>query len=868
MIRYALGFVVALAVAAGSYAGGYTQEQIRQAIKDLGSTNFRVRDAASQTLWLAGANAEPLLRGALKSSDPEVLHRARTILEKFSWGIFPDTPEEIVRQIDVFREGEHEERLKAVDQLLRMGKPGFDTLRRIAEKESLAAEKQAIFEHIAREAQVALPGLIAASDFANVKDLLERCLLGGSDEAFTNYAAFQVLDGKLPEAIDRWEKTWRNAKSITAAKLLVHLYRAKGNFPKAREFAKKIDDSMVEQVLWEEGDWKALSELLKKTQLSAHDATALGMRAAVHRMAGDRTAFDTAISQLRSLARTDDSFLLRSVAESLLLNGRTDDAMKILFDTKLAPALTFELLFTRMRYREALELAKAIRPMQKDESFRLQLRYARALHMLGETEQSKRQFADLEKGLKSAGEASSARDLVRTLSQLNLKERAHAVAAQYLSILETEKRENSCIEVLEPLFDRDAEIAAEWWLFLREKLTNSGPEQCMKLAEQILEGKNVEHRDEWAEELCRLESAKEWPREGNPSLAAAVAMLRAGKEEKARAYFELAIKKEPKAAVAIQYADHLAAHDRHQEAAEWYRRAGNLEPGNALALFLRGVALSKAGDAKEGKRLIELAHWVLLGDEYQRGELVKELERRGFADDAKREINLLLTFGWYRYWHMGNIISESAHAARQAHDYSRAIAAQEKAIAGCMWKAAGYVEMRAYLTVPRDVELLRIRTLLEAGRYDEALPSIRASLDVLPGDQNLTIVAVNSLDAAGRKKDADELFQMTLGRYKDLCAQFPNCAFGHYRYGLLAASCGRDLDDALTHAQTAVRLASNNTGMLDALAEVHFRRGDSKKAIALMNQCAESEPQNSFYRKQLVRYQSGDRKAAMPEQDD
>jgi tetratricopeptide (TPR) repeat protein len=525
-------------------------------------------------------------------------------------------------------------------------------------------------------------------------------------------------------------------------------------------------------------------------------------------------------------------------------------------------------LFTRLRCREALEFAKSAHPLDKDEDFHLQLRYARALHLLGEVEQAKERFAALGKDLKSPAQASSARDLIKTLKQLSLHEQAAAVAAKMLALLPAEKSTSPYAEVLEPIFERDAEIAATWWTYLCGELVHSTPERRFQSLEQIMAGQPIKRLDQWASEMAGVSTPNETTAGEHRVEAAAVAMLRAGKEDKAREYFELAIKREPNVAASIRYADHLASRQHFKEAADWYKHAGAIEPGNALALFLQGDSIARAGDAAEGKRLIDLAHWVPLGDDYQRGELIRELQRRGFADDAKREIDLALTFGWYRYWHMGNIISAGARLARREHDYSRAIAGLEKAVAGCMWKAAGYVEMRSYVTVPQDMATLRVRTLLEAGRYEDAFTAIRAGLAVLPGDYGLTTLAVNAFDASGRKKQADELFAATLGQYEKLCGEFPNCVFAHYRYSMLAAGCGRELDQALSHAETAVRLAGNDPNPLDALAEVHFRRGDSKQAIALMRRCVAESPQNLFHQKQLARYQSGDRRAPMPEQDD
>ena len=49
-----------------------TEQEIAQAIRQLGDNEFAVREQASQFLWKAGKAAEPALKEALKSTDPEI----------------------------------------------------------------------------------------------------------------------------------------------------------------------------------------------------------------------------------------------------------------------------------------------------------------------------------------------------------------------------------------------------------------------------------------------------------------------------------------------------------------------------------------------------------------------------------------------------------------------------------------------------------------------------------------------------------------------------------------------------------------------------------------------------------------------------
>ena len=86
-------------------------------------------------------------------------------------------------------------------------------------------------------------------------------------------------------------------------------------------------------------------------------------------------------------------------------------------------------------------------------------------------------------------------------------------------------------------------------------------------------------------------------------------------------------------------------------------------------------------------------------------------------------------------------------------------------------------------------------------------------------------------------------------------AIFPAAALYHNDLAWLAANLDRDLDKALAHAQRAVELEPQSAGILDTLAEVHFRRGNRAEAVRLAKRCLEMEPDGEHYKKQLARFE-------------
>jgi tetratricopeptide (TPR) repeat protein len=166
-----------------------------------------------------------------------------------------------------------------------------------------------------------------------------------------------------------------------------------------------------------------------------------------------------------------------------------------------------------------------------------------------------------------------------------------------------------------------------------------------------------------------------------------------------------------------------------------------------------------------------------------------------------------------------------------------------------------FVNAKAYLTVPELARTYRARALLAAGRIDEALAEARAGLAVLPGNIELGLGFVPDLDKAGRKKEADEIYEKIKAAYEAALRDYGNSADLRNSLAWTMVNCNRDLDEALTHAKKAVEVAPKTAGYIDTLAEVYFRRKDRSKALVLMKQCATLEPTNPYFRKQLERFE-------------
>src|SRR6266568_4872116 len=96
------------------------QKIISDAIIHLADLDPRVRENATKTLWQLGRDAEPAIVEALKSDDPEIVARCREILIDFRYGLYPDTPPDIVVFVRAYRTGNAAQKRAAVQGLTRI----------------------------------------------------------------------------------------------------------------------------------------------------------------------------------------------------------------------------------------------------------------------------------------------------------------------------------------------------------------------------------------------------------------------------------------------------------------------------------------------------------------------------------------------------------------------------------------------------------------------------------------------------------------------------------------------------------------------------------------------------------------------------
>jgi tetratricopeptide (TPR) repeat protein len=487
-------------------------------------------------------------------------------------------------------------------------------------------------------------------------------------------------------------------------------------------------------------------------------------------------------------------------------------------------------------------------------------------------------FGEVARGLAATNQNSSylsrpARSLIRTELRVGLRDLACEHAALFVSP-NSAGFNTSGETVYELLFPLDPVAAETLFLLLRQhRVPGDQPGASMIRARDLLSGTAgpaaVDEAATLLRESAGLTAANAPLLKARRYFALAMVLRAAKRAEAAEAAFKSAAEitatadgaatapggrywvhgaPDP-ARVWLEWGDYLSELGRHRAAAAVYEAGWRLFPDQPLPLLLWGQALVAAGDAKEGAKRLELAHWVSLGNEKVRGRFLDELTRRGAAQALRREVGLISKACWSNSHMFGNVMNQCSRACFLAGDFERAEVCGTRALLVVMRKPGiYYVDPAGYLNVPNELLAFRARALLEAGKVAEAVAAAREVLSVTPGYMELVTGMVPALDRAGHK------FELTWEAHQKVLKEFPESGPARGALAQLSGQCNRRLDDGLKYAKEAVASDPESPGYREWLAEVHFRRGERAAALKAMQALADEHPRSFLYRRQLARY--------------
>jgi tetratricopeptide (TPR) repeat protein len=870
-IRFAMGVAIALPALVGN---AKEETLLREAARKLGSDRFDERQQAMDLLWSAGAAAEPVLRSALSDRDPEVRLRALSILDRFRYGIFDDTPPDIVRLIDQYRHGDLRTRRVVITELVeRQSLETMLALRASETNRELLVEWE---QHTTDVLTQLLPRLIVEGSDDEVERLLG--LAATYDDGMRHWAAFLQLKGKLGTTIA--ELRGQEDSSTLSAKRLAYALRAHGDLSAARDAAARIAPEFQLEILLEQRDWPAAARvqemrIAENPAVSESSIEAIGYAAALHRLAGNEGEFARRLATVRMLAEKDLSSDWYC-AEALLINGHFNEALDVLREGN--PYAVFQLLCFQLRYREAFELLGVDYPDGFDlgwfqsvatmvdtqapeakDRFRIAVQATRILFSLGRREQALQALDVLADAVSNDRDGRRCRQLCEMEFKLGLVDLALEHAALSLS-------KEAHPYALNVLFPDQSDVARIWWDYFLATDKQLTPRQRLNRIWMLL-GRSLPSGSAGAENFswqATVDAAaayagdfKQTQRKKWMSALAETCRLR-GDRQGARRYLEATA--ETSAESALRVGDLSAEQEDWLQAAHWYGQAwkiGDLQP---LALYLQGQALIRAGQVERGCRLCEDASLIPLATR-TRHELAKGLKERGYVAEAIEQWRLVTRTGPFRDWYVVDAAKDLGNALNGV-DCLEAAAQWESMLLSCLKTSSAFVKIEGYVQIPHLIHKTRARGLLAAGRTEEAIEELRLSHAIWPTNVSLAEDMIPLLDDAGCDEFAAELFTATSEQLQRICDDFPQSATHHNNLAWMSARCDRDLDNALKHALRAVQLAPGNYAYLDTLGEVHFRRGHVQEALRCARECLEAVPDNPHYQRQMDRFRAAAQNAS------
>ena len=893
----------AIAQADPAQKSSVAPKAIAIAVQQLGSSNFDVRQRASAFLWQAGRASERALQRAAEGKDPEIRLRAKAILEDFQFGVFADTPDEVAALVRQFRRARGKNRDALWARILSVG--SVETLVAITNKETVPTRRRQVLERLEREGQIEdavtlaerwredysddkdrtrfdefvlrqVPYFLARQRYDKSDSLLEQSATDG--RGIRNWAAFLFLRGGLDAKIEELRRQVASdvadsSKLADTRTKLVHMLRVNGDEDGALEVARELaasDGDLLQGLLFDQRAWGELAERQRELLAADYeDIEVLGFATAYNRLAGNTVEFDRHITAIRGYAESRVSGdRVEHCREALFLNGFTNEAIKLLARENAADAFNVQIM--RNQYADAFEVAGIGRTRESRDAwlrkvlakpdgsknwqnnFRIAVQLARILATAGEKHESVETFERLANSIKSKRDGTQMRELAEAELRVKMFDEAFEHAAQAF-----EKDRNAASVTL--LFTNHRTSSKTWWdvysaleptettrlrldrvrnLFYQRKRHDEVVEQISAVHRRVaaLEAKHAS-RTKWLNsigETYLLHKEKELARECFTAIA------------------------EVHSPAAIRLADMLAAQEEWTDAAKWYDMAWQREH-QPYALYLYGEMLSKSGDEKAGNESKQLARLIPLAGASRYDELASHLAQRGLTDAAQREYELLRRCSTWSELQMFNAIASLSQSV-SAEDPLRAAAYSEQRMLNCLQELWHFTDQGSYVRIPLEVHHTRAKGLLKMERISEAIDELRICQRIWPAELNIPEVFVPQLDKLWQTEAADELFKRSYELIDETCGIFPNSALHHNNAAWLAAKCNRRLDDALIHVNRAIELTPDEAQYIDTLGEVYFKQGKINLAIDCAKQCIELQPDMSFYKEQLTRFQ-----AAMPQ---
>ncbi len=859
----------------------FTQAEIEAAINALNDKNFRVREQAQMTLWEAGRAAERAIEVAAEEGPLETRMRAHRILERFQFGIYPDTPEDMIELIRKFRRGTEDEQRGAMRSLSDLGefKLLFKLLSTVKDGERRYRLSQAVVSGAARNARVH----ILADDLEKAEEALK--LAAVSHEGMASYAAFLHHTGKLEAKLAELSKADAFAmdrETLAMNREIRHwLERTTGRMSDALATAERLKNAeLIKETKIAMGDLLVYTK--NAADLRLRTVKSIGFKAAQARLEGDEIQIERTTRQLIDYAKDHPNEIYAAYV-ALMVNGKIEEGIQLigqeyrnrLFDhrtqqRRFADAFaTLGIENVRPPYTKWIDafvnefpniadLAEArerlygfnqivsflVKYGEKDTALKLCQKAAPVIAA------SKHEFQDT---LINALRFWEFRDLAYKYTQQALETGLDidTVTGIYLANREEDRNQWTGLLADDLKADPIATLRA-----LDELIYPKDPGTLTPAAKALLERGEAAARK--ADEKPKPDPADEDPDEefGSPNWHKTLGAVYEGHEmwDDAKRHWELSGNLETQWQTLVRLGNICLIQKNAAEASEWYRKAWEIDNAQEINLYTYGWALMKNGENEKGKKIMQKALLLMLGDSQKIGELARRLIRNGDAERglplSRYVVNTAPSYGF-----------EAALACESLGEYliytenaAEAAMFLERRLLDLLNRGGGLGNILQYQTW---IASAKARDGFSRGDADGAMALARLAMSIVPGDSSILEELYPLMANGGAKEKADILFEEVYAKSREEVTMFPNYGQGNNNHAWLLSRCRRNLDEALVHAKKAVKIRPDSAASIDTLAEVHYARGEFEQAVETSNNAIELAPTDVQLRRQNERFLSG-----------
>lgn len=850
-----------------------TTAGIEQAIQDLAHDDFTVRERATEYLIKAGEAAIPALQAASKSTDPEVVLRARIVLKRSASGLPPGMSPELASLVEEFTAADRNRKLN--NFIYRVAQPAeIQVLTAAIGKERNAADRQSLDSSLrARVAALAGQHYREGRTDDAVAVLAAR---EGDSAADATLLSLEQMTGRLAARAEQLTVALATKPDPAMQRKLALVHRATGDLPKAREAADKL--ATKDLALWlaiEAADWPAaLAANLARYSSREPTTEELAFTLVLSHYAADQMSFAAAKRDMIQRAG-DRPAEVWPAAEALLAVEQFDDAIELL--KQGVPAAAFYLLWYRHDFEAAFALANAGPGATFDAAWyaalpdgntvptSLSLRrtdyagdVASVLHYVGRKDEA-RQVLDLvrEAVRKESPTSLAWYDLVEADLRMGLREQALDDAVVPLSRpattpatpLELATGQVQGTSILAELYGRDFPLRSMYLWLAALAASDGDARQALGLVEPLL---HLPTAGKLAPTECRarfdalLSTPADPDRYRHSRFLAQTADLaaRLGEEDLA---FRLRARgmnmaRSGSTFLSLQRGMDAVSDRDWASAIQYLRRYQRASSGTSQQQEHIGVALLKLGQEQEARDNLELAlKWQINPSARAlQAQFLLSYDLKAAAAERYRVAARLMPPGEGITINALNSLGNSLNTTSPGE-------------AATLWKInmlgplMGSQDMTLDMYLKNTAVIRRelARAALQAGRYREAADHALAELAAMPGD----VVGVEQLvplfDEQGQQALGDEVFARSVASYARVSQKFPQSAAHRNLLARTSARSKRRLDEAFTLAKEAIALDASNANYYSTLAEVHLARGERPAAIAAAEAGLALEPKHA-----------------------